>query len=239
MLSIDKTIKEIEYGIMVGRFRPKQRLVESDLMAQFSVGRGIIRDSLKILADRRLVSRDQNKGAIVTELSAKEIKELYHLRLYLEGLAGELAFERISPKDIHELSRLQEKLNSYTRVDTTLVKLHEALHAIIFKASGNDFLVWQINALIVLAGPVRYFSYTQPDQREISMKDHHKMIQSLKKKDKEGFVELCRNHMIPAMKAYIRVFFPKNANSVLKDWEQVVFPSPNHRTDRSKNRSFF
>jgi DNA-binding GntR family transcriptional regulator len=216
-LNVDKVVEEIQYGIMAGEFRPKQRLVETDLMQRFSVGRGVIRDSLKILADRRLVSRNQHKGATVIELSAKEIRDLYLLRSYLEGIAGELAFDRITPRDIQEMSRLQEKLEAYTRVDRKLVKLHEALHEIIFKASGNDFLFWQIKSLIILAGPVRYFTYAHPDQRQRSLQEHDQMIQFLRQRTKDKFIKLCRNHIIPPMKAYVTIFYPQEARDIITE----------------------
>ena len=214
---MERIVQEIEYGIMVGEFHRKERLVENDLMQRFSVGRGIIRDALKILADRGLVSRNENKGATVFDLSAKEIRDLYFLRSKLEGIAGELAFPRITAKEIQEMSRLKEKLEKHNIVDRKLVKLHEAFHEIIFKGSGNDFLFRQIERLISLAGPVRYFTYTNPGLREKSMREHDEMIQSLKKKNREKFIGLCQNHMIPAMKAFISIFYPREASELKKN----------------------
>lgn len=205
---MNNILQEIEYAIMVGEFRPKQRLVETDLMQRFLVGRGVIRDSLQILADRGLVCRNENKGSTVRELCAKEIRDLYFLRSYLEGMAGELAFGRITSKEIKEMSKLQEKIKNYARVDIGLIKLHEELHAIIFRASGNDFLFWQISRLIVLAGPMRYFTYTQTDQRRRILQEHDQMIECLESRNKNEFVEICRNHIIPGMEAYIRLFYP-------------------------------
>ncbi len=217
MLPVHRLIEEVQYGIMTGEIRPKQRLVETDLMQRFSLGRGIVRDSLKILADRGLVVCHNNKGAIVTELSARDVRDLYMVRSHLEGLGAELAFDRITSKEIQEMSRLQEKLREYTKVDRKLVKLHEAFHEIIFKASGNDFLFRQIKSLIIFAGPIRYFSYTHLDQRERTLQEHDQMIQSLKQSSRDKFIGLCRNHLIPGMKAYISVFYPQEARDVIKE----------------------
>lgn len=205
---MENIIQEIEYSIMVGEFRPKQKLVETDLMQRFSAGRGVVRDSLKILADRGLVVRNENRGATVIELSAKEIRDLYFLRSHLEGIGAELAFDRISSKDIEQMSKLQEELKNYTQVDRKLLKLHETLHEIIFRSYGNNFLLRQIKSLITIAGPVRYFSYTQPDLREKRIREHDEMIQSLKNSDKDRFIRLCQNHMIPGMEAYISIMYP-------------------------------
>ena len=208
LLPMEQIIQEIEYGIMVGEFRPKQRLVEAELMHRFSAGRGIIRDSLKILADRGLVCRNENKGVTVRDLLAKDIRDIYFLRSQLEGIAAELAFDSIRDQEVQRLSNLQKGLREYDRVDRKLVKMHEALHETIFKASGNKFLVEQINRLIAITGSVRYFSYTHEDQRVRSLDDHDKMIQSLKSRRKDEFVTLCRNHVIPGMEAYIKLFYP-------------------------------
>lgn len=211
---MESIAQEIEYGIMVGEFRPKQKLVETDLMQRFSAGRGVVRDSLKILADRGLVVRSENRGATVIELSAKEIRDLYSLRSYLEGIAGELAFDRISSKDIEQMSKLQGELKNYTQVDRKLLTLHETLHEVIFKSSGNNFLFRQIKHLITIAGPVRYFTYTHPDLREKSLHEHDEMIQSLKKRDKDRFIRLCQNHMIPGMEAYISIMYPHEVRNL-------------------------
>ena len=211
---MENIIQEIEYSIMVGEFRPKQKLVETDLMQYFSAGRGVVRDSLKILADRGLVVRNENRGATVIELSAKEIRDLYFLRSHLEGIGAELAFDRISSKDIEQMSKLQEELKNYTQVDRKLLKLHETLHEIIFRSYGNNFLLRQIKSLITIAGPVRYFSYTQPDLREKRIREHDEMIQSLKNSDKDRFIRLCQNHMIPGMEAYISIMYPHEVRNI-------------------------
>jgi DNA-binding GntR family transcriptional regulator len=213
---MESIVREIQYCIMVGEFRPKQRLVEAELMGRFSVGRGVIRDSLKILADRGLVSRNENKGAVVVEFSPKQIRDLYYLRSHLEGLAAEMAFDRISAEDIREMTRLQEELNDYSWVDRTLVQLHEAFHEIIFKASANGFLCSQIESLIILAGPIRYFSYTHPEQRDRTLREHEEMIERLKQGEKDRFVRLCREHLIPGMKAYIAIFYPQETKTVAR-----------------------
>ena len=206
--NMNNLIQEIEYAILVGDFRPKQKLVEADLMQRFSVGRGAIRETLKILFDRGLVWRNENKGSTVRELCAREIRDLYSLRSYLEGIAGKLAFDKITSKDIKEMSKLQEKLKNYAQVDKGLVKLHEVFHEIIFRASGNLFLFEQIARLIALPGSVRYFAYTYPDQRRRTLQEHDQMIECFESRKKNEFIEICRNHMIPAMEDYIRFFYP-------------------------------
>ncbi|MGA2225609.1 MAG: GntR family transcriptional regulator [Syntrophobacteraceae bacterium] len=210
-------IQEVEYAILVGDFRPKQKLVEADLMQRFSVGRGAIRETLKILSDRGLVWRNENKGSTVRELCAREIRDLYSLRSYLEGIAGKLAFDKITSKDIKELSKLQEELKNYAQVDKGLVKRHEVFHEIIFRASGNLFLFEQIKRLIALSGSVRYFSYTYPDQRKRNLQEHDQMIECFESRNKNMFIGICRNHMIPGMEDYIRIFYPHESIDLGKE----------------------
>lgn len=95
MTTIDKIVQEIQHSIMIGDFLPKQRLVETELAQRFSVGRTMIRESLRILEDRGSVVTHSNKGAMVTDLSPKEIRDIYFLRTRLEQIASILAFDNL------------------------------------------------------------------------------------------------------------------------------------------------
>jgi DNA-binding GntR family transcriptional regulator len=122
------------------------------------------------------------------------------------------------------MSKLQEELKSYARVDRGLIKLHEGFHEIIFRAAGNDFLLYLISRLIVLSGAVRYFSYTHPDQRRRTLKEHDHIIKSFESGNKKEFVELCRNHVLPGPEAYISLFHPHESIDIEKHPVSSEFP---------------
>jgi DNA-binding GntR family transcriptional regulator len=83
-------------GVFVGRYVPGQRLVEADLMRDFGVSRGSVREALNRLAAEGIVSLNPHRGAEVRRLSRKEASDILILLETLIGLACRLAASKIS-----------------------------------------------------------------------------------------------------------------------------------------------
>jgi DNA-binding transcriptional regulator YhcF (GntR family) len=66
--------------ILSGAMAPGARIGEQELADEFSVSRGPIRDALRILEREGLATLLPRRGAIVTELSADELRELLEIR---------------------------------------------------------------------------------------------------------------------------------------------------------------
>jgi DNA-binding transcriptional regulator YhcF (GntR family) len=66
--------------ILSGAMAPGGRIGEQELADEFSVSRGPIREALRILEREGLATLLPRRGAIVTELSADELRELLEIR---------------------------------------------------------------------------------------------------------------------------------------------------------------
>ena len=73
-------------GIISGIYPPGARLVEAALVKEYGVSHGPIRDGLRILQSSGLVVIHPYRGAEVTALSVREVKEIYQVRAALVGL---------------------------------------------------------------------------------------------------------------------------------------------------------
>jgi len=78
----------LRQAIVDGRFRPGQRMTERELTTMLGVSRTLLREALRQLESEGLISVIPNRGAVVRELSAEDIEELYAIRAVLEGLAA-------------------------------------------------------------------------------------------------------------------------------------------------------
>jgi DNA-binding GntR family transcriptional regulator len=222
MNNIDKILEEIEYEYMTGQIRPKQKLVETELMARFSLGRGAVRDILKILKERGLVVHHSNKGAFVIDFTARQVRDIYFLRSTLDVIASRLAFECLSEANINEMAYLQSQLKSAKQTDKHLVRMHEAFHNMIIKAAGNEFLEREIKCLILLTAPIRYFTYARTDRRLVVLQQHDGMIEALRKRDRDSFIALCLDHLYLSMKEYLSIFHPTEAEALIVEYKQMI-----------------
>jgi DNA-binding GntR family transcriptional regulator len=93
---IAETLRE---EILRGEFPPGQALRQEELATRFAVSRLPVRDALLRLKAQGLVDVVPNRGAFVVALSADEVREIYEMRVLLEGDLLERAVPLMSPED--------------------------------------------------------------------------------------------------------------------------------------------
>ena len=102
----------IRAEILRNELAPGQRLVESDLCAQFSANRRTIRAALAELTHAGLVERITNRGARVRIVSFTEALETAEVRQEVEGLCVARAAERATGADMDVLRALSAELET-------------------------------------------------------------------------------------------------------------------------------
>ncbi|HXV02212.1 MAG TPA: GntR family transcriptional regulator [Gaiellaceae bacterium] len=115
---VDRLAGEIQARVLSGATPVGTRLRQEALADEFGVSRTPVREALRQLQASGLVELLPNRGAVVRGPSAREIREAYEVRAELEGLAAELAAERISDRD---LRRLQEAQRLFQDAVETLI----------------------------------------------------------------------------------------------------------------------
>jgi DNA-binding GntR family transcriptional regulator len=82
----ERIAKTLSDRIVRGGYEPGERLIEAALSKEFSVSHGPIRDALRILDRVGLVTINSYRGAQVTEVSVREVQDLYQVRSALVGI---------------------------------------------------------------------------------------------------------------------------------------------------------
>lgn len=131
-------------AIISGEIPAGDRLVETELAAQFGVSRGPVRDALAELQRSGLVELRARKGSFVRSLSTTDIDEVYTLRIALESLAiGRIADD---PRKIErhggQLRALVAELEAarYSEDNMAVGLTDMAIHRGIVEAAGHGRL---------------------------------------------------------------------------------------------------
>jgi len=82
----EKVAATLAERIVDGTYPPGSRLIEALLSKEFGLSHGPIRDALRSLQHAGLVTILPYRGAVVTDVTVREIKELYQVRAALVGL---------------------------------------------------------------------------------------------------------------------------------------------------------
>ena len=95
--SLREQIREhIVEGIVSGRWKPGERIVERRIATELEVSQTPVREALRELESLRLIESAPNKGVRVRNLTAADLEESYPVRAGLEAIAAELAAERLA-----------------------------------------------------------------------------------------------------------------------------------------------
>ncbi|GAC1568084.1 MAG: GntR family transcriptional regulator [Vulcanimicrobiaceae bacterium] len=90
----DQILDAIRTAIYTGAIAPGARIVEGELAARLGVSRIPLREAFRTLHAEGLIALERNRVAICRPLDAKDLVDLYDVRLTLETLAVRTAASR-------------------------------------------------------------------------------------------------------------------------------------------------
>ena len=195
----------MEEDIIFGRLHPRERLIEEELMQQFSIKRHVVREVLTALERMGLVERRKNVGALVRSFTPREVSELYVVRGLLETEAARLIPLPIPQASLAALMAIQDQhdeavqANSPPRVFRINLMFHQALFAL----AGNEALQRAIGEYARQTHPIRFSALVGADYRERARHEHWRMIEALRTGNRELLVALCAEHLLPSRDAYL------------------------------------
>ena len=147
-----RVFQKIREDILSGKYKEHDELRETTLGKELGVSRTPVREALRQLELEGLVAIIPNKGAYVTGISQKDIKDIYVIRSMLEGLCARWAAQHISGEQLDELeeavllSEFQMKKGSGFNAEQ-ITLLDGRFHTILYEASGSRILIADMAAV--------------------------------------------------------------------------------------------
>ena len=138
---------DLERRVLDGELAPGEHLRENELAEEYAVGRHTLRAAFDGLVRRGLLERQRNRGVFVRVLTARDLAEIYQVRIALEAEAFRvLAQERRLPlaaaQAVADLSRLNARSPQRDVVAADL-----AFHCAVVAGTGNQRLARAHQAL--------------------------------------------------------------------------------------------
>jgi DNA-binding GntR family transcriptional regulator len=145
MPSIPRTVRDalvetLRDEIVRGDLVPGQHLRLEEVASRFDVSTMPVREALRDLEAEGLVTIFPHRGAIVTQLSADELQDIYDIRVMLEAMATRLAVPLMTEATLTELTSLIEQMETHSGDVASLVKLNHQFHLTLYGASGRRHL---------------------------------------------------------------------------------------------------
>jgi DNA-binding GntR family transcriptional regulator len=206
-VAMETVVRRLEEEIVLGRLRPRERLLEEDLAREFDTKRHVVRAALAELESMGIVVRQPNRGATVRDFTALEVEQIYDLRQVLERYAAQIM---PLPADPALLGRLRGLHARHSRaVDAgdsrTVFRTNLEFHRVFFGACGNPYVAEQIGQLASRAHAIRFLAITDDALLDRARREHGQMIEFLETGQRERLVELVGEHIKPSKEAYLKL----------------------------------
>jgi len=191
-------VTQLQRMIVEGTLVPGTRLNERMLCDKLGVSRTPLREAFRVLAAQGLVNLLPNRGAVVQQLSTKDIEETFEVISGLEALSGELACARITDAEVNEIRALHfEMLACHAMRDLPgYYRLNHLIHDAINKAARNDVLRQTYTTINSRLQALRFRSNFDPDKWDEAVREHCLMIEALDARDGAGLAKVLRSHVL-------------------------------------------
>ncbi len=145
----ERVSKVIIQGLLDGRLRPGDRLVENDLVDILGVSRSPIREALSELAQNGVIDREPGRGGRIREWSKRDLEELFGVRSELEGYTARLVASRFVPQDRPKFEKIIASMRKAAERSAFLemIELDLEFHDLLWKLTGNALLQQVLQSL--------------------------------------------------------------------------------------------
>jgi DNA-binding GntR family transcriptional regulator len=188
----DQIAERIFAAIAAGEYAPGERIREEMLAEQFDVSRGPVREALRILEKDSVVRILPNRGAHVTQLSIKEVSDIFEIRRNLFGaLVGRFTAEEAASlattidADIRALDALAQDPNAGSKYTDTSFRLSRTFR----QACSNERMAEILESLARQTLRYSQLGLATPARRKESARNWRAIQKALKAGEVEAAAE--------------------------------------------------
>ncbi len=191
----------LERAILDGVYPDGSSLTESKISSELNVSRTPVREALFRLEQEGLVRIIHNKGAVVTGVSLADIRDIYAIRMQVEGLASRWAAERATPEQIHRMQEIVELEMFYAEKHDIQQTRHldSVFHSELYDASGSSPLRRTLSTYHNYVGRARERSFARGDRPILAAREHSGILSAIIEKNGDLAEKLTREHISNAL----------------------------------------
>lgn len=190
----ERIVDFIKDAIIRGELRPGERVLEPELAMRFGVSRTPIREAFRQLESEGFLTIIPRKGAVVSPITDRDVKEFYAIKGLLEGYAARVACPWVTEKEIKRMEGLNEQMERYAEREDikNFFKADNQFHDVFLKACGNEKLYNLIRTLVQQFERFRITALALRGRMKDSVIEHREIVEAFKKGDAELVDRLVR-----------------------------------------------
>lgn len=184
---------------------PGNWIDELKIAEEYGISRTPLREALKVLAAEGLVTMKVRRGAYVTEVSAADLADVYHLLSLLESDAAGVVAAKATAEELRELQALHAELETAALPGTAntdaFFAVNERFHMRLLEIANNRWRDQMVADLRKVMKLNRHNSLLKTGRIEESLAEHRAIMEALAARDAALTVQRVREHFANGLEA--------------------------------------
>lgn len=181
--------------------QPGAWIDEMRLAQELGISRTPLREALKVLAAEGLVTMKVRRGAYVTEVSEKDLRDVYHLLALLEADAAAEVAARADATDLAALQALHDELEAAVADRDRFFAVNERFHMALLERADNRWRLQMVADLRKVMKLNRHHSLLKRGRIEESLAEHRTLMAALRAGDAQAARDGMQRHFANGLEA--------------------------------------
>lgn len=195
------SLKDMAYSVIKNRiidcaYAPGEFLNERAIIEELKISRTPFREATTALSQEGLVEIIPHKGILVTEITLKDVIDLYRIRERLEPFAVQLAMENIDDDTLESYYVLFEQSLDPSYERNTAVARDEDMHQTILKYADNRLLTQMMGVIYDHNRRIRVLSMDRFSTFQLTQQQHFEIIKQMRAKDLAAATDAMLRHIV-------------------------------------------
>ncbi|MBE5893785.1 MAG: GntR family transcriptional regulator [Lachnospiraceae bacterium] len=201
-----RVFHKLRDDILSGKYKEYEELKEVAIGEELGVSRTPVREAFRQLELEGLIRIIPNKGAYVTGITEKDVKDIYMIRSLLEGLCARWATEHITKEQMEEMEENIYLAQFHARKGhlDQLAELDNRFHDIMYEACNSKMLENQLKDFHQYVLRVRKKTLANANRGLMSNSEHEQIMEAIKAGNADLAEQLANRHMINAYENMVK-----------------------------------
>lgn len=191
----EQVAERLRGRILAHTLAPGSWIDEQALATEYGISRTPLREALKVLAAEGLVTMKLRRGAYVTEVSERDLAEVFHLLALLESDAAATVATSATDAELAELQTLHEHLESTVNDRDAFFRANEQFHIRLLQIADNRWRLQLVNDLRKVMKLNRHHSLFKQGRLEASLAEHRQIMAALMARNAANVQKLMQQHI--------------------------------------------
>ena len=186
---------------------PGSWIDELKIAQDYGISRTPMREALKVLATEGLVTMKVRRGAYVTEVSERDLADVYHLLSLLESDAAGVVAQRATDAQMAELQALHQELENAVQPEQVdrerFFEINERFHMRLLEIADNRWRNQMVADLRKVMKLNRHNSLLKAGRIQESLNEHRAIMAALLARDTPLCTQRMQEHFENGLEAAV------------------------------------